>query len=140
MPLGEICKRFWSAIQNLRRRALELDHARVNQRQRLSFGQVFRELQVGLFQRPAKTPRAVSILTDVLSFRLVQHMPDVRAREAVRLHQGDEVLDELLEENIVLPERVVRVDEQRVASHYLESRAAPLKRRVRCDGRRGSSV
>jgi hypothetical protein len=44
-------------------------------------------------------------------------MADVGATVAAGLGQADEVLNQLFEENIVFPERVVGVDEQRISSH-----------------------
>jgi hypothetical protein len=47
---------------------------------------------------------------------------DVGARVAAGLGEGNEILDQLFEENIVFPERVVRVDHQGVASHLVFTR------------------
>jgi hypothetical protein len=38
-------------------------------------------------------------------------MPDVRAAVPGWFHQTDEILNQLLEENIVFPERVIRINQ-----------------------------
>jgi hypothetical protein len=38
-------------------------------------------------------------------------VPDVGAAVTAGFHQADEILDQFLEENIVFPERVVRIDQ-----------------------------
>src|SRR5215470_10980011 len=53
-------------------------------------------------------------------------MANVRAREPVRLDEGDEILDQILEENVVFPERVVGVNQKGIASHHFLSRQKDL--------------
>src|SRR5262249_54450722 len=70
------------------------------------------------FQRTAEAAHAVAILPDILALGFVEDVANVGARESIRLNERDEILDQILEEDIVLPERVVGVDEQSVAAHY----------------------
>jgi len=42
---------------------------------------------------------------------------DIRAAIAARLDEADEILNQLFEENVIFPERVIRINQQRVASH-----------------------
>src|SRR5215471_13606609 len=89
----------------------------MNFRQRLALGHLIGEFQVGLFERFAEAPHPIAVLANILPLGLVQDVAYVGARVAARLHQGYEVFDKLLEEDVVLPERIVGVDHQGVASH-----------------------
>src|SRR5262249_45478443 len=126
VALGEIGKRFRDAIENFRRRALEVHHAIVNFRERFALGQMLGELHVGFFERTAEAAHAVAILPDIFALGFVENVANVGARESVGLDERDEIFDQVLEEDIVLPERVVGVDEQRVASLHFLSREKDL--------------
>src|SRR6202040_2470974 len=82
-----------------------------------------RQLYIRLFQRAAETAHAVAVLAYILAFRFVQDVPDVRAAVAAGRHKSDEILDELFEENIVFPQRVVCINQQCVAFHKLRGSA-----------------
>src|SRR5207302_9488549 len=96
---------------------LQVDDAAMNQRQRLAFRQLVRELDVGLFQRASKATHSITELADIFAFRFIQDVANVRARIPVGLDDADEILDQLLEEYVVFPERVVRINQQCLASH-----------------------
>src|SRR6266704_4427925 len=128
MPLGKIRQSFRNTIQNFWRRTLQIHDTAVNQRQYLAFGHLVRELYVSLFERASEAAHAVTILPDVFSFRFIQDVANVSACIAIRLDNGDEVLDQLLEEYVVFPERVVRVNQQCVASHRTWRSAAVVPR------------
>src|SRR5712691_11479696 len=89
----------------------------MNQRQRLAFGHLVRKLYVGLFKRAPETAHSIAELPDVLAFRFIEDVANVRAGIAVGLDDADEILDQLLEEYVVFPERVVRINQQCMASH-----------------------
>src|SRR5207302_6902541 len=106
---------------------LQVDDAAMNQRQRLAFRQLVRELDVGLFQRASKATHPITELADIFAFRFIQDVANVRARIPVGLDDADEILDQLLEEYVVFPERVVRINQQCVASHReLSASVTPL--------------
>src|SRR5262249_567821 len=87
---------------------------------RFPLGHLVRQFQVRFFQRTPETPHPVAVLADILALGFIQNVPDVSAAVSAGFHQGDEILDQLLEENIVLPQRIVCVDQQGVTSHKLE--------------------
>src|SRR5260370_4880520 len=117
VSLGEIREGFRHAIQNFRGRPLQIDDAAMNQRERLAFGHLVRQLSVRLFQRAPKAAHSITVLPDILAFRFIQDVADVREGVAVRLDYADKTLDQLLEEYVVFPERVVRINQQGMAPH-----------------------
>src|SRR2546421_5943612 len=117
MTFGEVGERFGNAVEDLRWRAFEVDNAIVNFGERFALGQVLGELHVSLFERTAEAADAVAVLADIFAFGFVEDVANVSAGETAGFDESDEVLDEILEENIVFPERVVGVDEESVASH-----------------------
>ena len=117
VPLREVREGIGHSVQDFRRRTLEFRHALMNLYNHLPLGHVIGKLHVRLLKRAAKAAHAIAVLADVAPLGLIQDVTDVRARVAVRLDERDEILDELLEEDVVLPQRVVGVDEQRVPSH-----------------------
>ncbi len=117
MAFGEVGERFRNTVEDFWRRALEVDDAVVNFGKRFAFGEMLGELHVGFFERTAEAANAVAVLADIFAFGFVEDVADVGAGETARFDESDEVLDEVLEENIVFPERVVGVDEESVASH-----------------------
>jgi len=121
VALGEISKRFRDAIENFWRGAFEVHDAIVNLRQLFPLCLMLGQLHVGFFERTTEAAHAVAILPDIFSLGFVEDVANVRACESVRLNECDEIFDEILEEDVVLPERVVGVNEQGVASHYFLS-------------------
>ena len=111
VPFGKIREGFRHAIQNFRRRPLQVDDAAMNQRQRLAFGHLVRKFYVRLFERTPKAAHSIAVLPDILALRFIQDVANVSAGIAVRLDDADEILDQLLEEDVVFPERVVRVNQ-----------------------------
>ena len=63
----------------------------------------------------AETSHAIAVLADIAALGFIQDVADVFARVAEMFELGDEMLDGLLEENIVFPERVVGVDQDGVS-------------------------
>ncbi len=116
-PLGEIRQRLRHAVQNFRRCPLQVNDAAMNQRQRLAFRHLIRKLYVSFFKRPAKAAHSIAVLPDIFAFRFIQDVANVSAGIAIRLDDADEILDQLLEEYVVFPERVVRINQQCMASH-----------------------
>ena len=82
----------------------------MNLRKNLAACHLVAQLQIRFFERAAKAAHAVAVLTDILAFRFVQDVANICARVAVRLHDGDEVFNQLLVEDVVFPKRIVRVD------------------------------
>src|SRR6266849_5745187 len=96
----------------------------MNQRERLAFGHLVRELYVRLFQRAPKTAHSIAVLPDIFAFRFIQDVANVSAGIAVRLDDADEILNQLLEEYVVLPQRVVGINQQCMTSHRMWRLAA----------------
>ena len=84
----------------------------VNLRQSLPLGLMLGQLHVRFFQRASEAAHTIAILANILALGFVKNVTDVLPCVADRLHQRNEILDQLLEENIVFPERVVGVDEK----------------------------
>ena len=66
-------------------------------------------------QRLGEAVHAVAVLTDVLALDVVQNVANVIGRVVVMVQKGDELRNRALKVNVVLPERVIGVDEQILA-------------------------
>ena len=110
MALGEIRESLGDAIQNFWRGALEIHDARMNLCEHFALGQVLRKFDVGLFERAAEAAHSITILADVFALGFVEDVADIGAREAAGLDESNEVFDQVLEEDVVLPERVIAED------------------------------
>src|ERR1700674_2315732 len=73
------------------------------------------------------------MLADVAALGLIQDVADVLAGVAQMLEPGNKMVDGLLEEDVVFPERVIRINEERVACHskFSGSTAAPAVKNQR---------
>jgi len=111
VALGEIGERFGDAVKNFWRSTFELDDAVVDLRECFAADHLVSEFEVSFFERAAEAADAVAVLADIFALGLVEDMADVCARVAAGFNEGDEIFDQLLEENVVFPERVVGVDE-----------------------------
>src|SRR5258708_20245258 len=89
----------------------------MNQRQRFAFRHLVRQLHIRLFEGAAEGADPIVVLPDILAFRFIEDVANVSAGVAVGLDDADEILDQLFKEYVVFPERVVRVDQQCMASH-----------------------
>src|SRR5271163_1162817 len=123
--LREIGKRFGHAIKNVRWRGFEFDGHPLDFLNHFPARGVSRELQIRIFERAAKTSHAIAVLPDVSPLSFVQNMANVFAGVAEVFELADEVLNRLLEENIIFPERVIGVDQQRVSGHSTSSPNLP---------------
>jgi hypothetical protein len=56
-------------------------------------------------------------LADIFALGLVENVAHVRAGVAARFHEPNKIFDQLFEEYVVFPERIVGVDQKCVASH-----------------------
>jgi hypothetical protein len=126
VTLGQIGQRFRDTIENFWRCAFEFDDALMDQRKRFPLRHLVRKLQVRLFEGAAKAAHAIAVLANILALGLVQNVPNIGAGVAGGLYYANKIFDQLLEENIVFPERVVGVDQQCVASHG-DPFVAPLR-------------
>src|SRR5690242_3914030 len=89
----------------------------MNLRQRFPADHLVREFQIRFLQRPSKTAHSIAVLPDIFPLRLIQNMSDVSSRITARFDECNEILDELFEKHVVLPQRVVGIDHECVASH-----------------------
>jgi len=117
VALCEISERFGNAIQNFGWSAFEVHDAHVDFRKLFALGLVFGELHVGFFKRTAEAADAVPELANVFSLGFVEYVANVSAGKTVWLDESYEVFDQIFEEDIVLPERIVGVNEEGIASH-----------------------
>ena len=79
---------------------------------------VLGELEVRFFERTAEAANAVAVLANIFALGFVEDVADVGARVAARFDEGDEIFDQIFEEDVVFPERVVGVDEKGVSAHW----------------------
>src|SRR6267154_472123 len=99
----------------------------MNQRQRFAFRHLIRKLNVGLLQRASEAAHSITELADILALGFIEDVANVRAGVTVRFDDTDEILDQLFEEYVVFPQRVVRINQQCVASHReLSASVTPL--------------
>src|SRR5579859_171746 len=70
----------------------------------------------GIDQRMGKALQAVSVLDDAFALHVIEDFADLFGRELVMIQEGNKARDGPLEVDVVLPERVVSVDEQRLRS------------------------
>jgi hypothetical protein len=117
VALGEIGERFRNSIENFWRGALEVYDAVVNFGQRFPLGLMLGELHVGFFKGAPEAAHAVAILPDIFALGFVEDVANVGARETAGFDEGDEILDQFFEEDVVFPERIVGVNEKGIASH-----------------------
>src|ERR1700746_3827350 len=75
------------------------------------------QLQIRVFQRTPEAAHSVAVLADVAAFSFIEDVANVFPRIAKMFELRDEMLDRLLEKNIVFPECVVRVNQDRVSGH-----------------------
>ena len=68
------------------------------------------QLAVRILQRTTKTFRSVSVLANINSLSLIQNSSRIIARIPQRLGQRKKILNRLFKEDVVLPERVVRIN------------------------------
>src|ERR1700693_1370300 len=117
VAFGQISQSLRHTFENARGNALELFGAGADLVQRLLARHVSGQLQVGLLEGAAKAADAVAVLPDHALLGLVQNAADVFGREAEGLEQLDVSVDGLLEEDVILPERIVGVDQESFAAH-----------------------
>lgn len=117
VALGEVSKRFGNAIQNFWRSAFQVHDAHVNFRELLALGLMLGELHIRFFKRTAEATDAITVLANVFALCLVEDVANVSAREAVRLDEGNEVFDQVFEEDVVFPKGIVGVNQKRIAAH-----------------------
>src|SRR5882672_2375960 len=117
VPLGEIRKSFRNAVKYFRRRALELDDAAVNLRQCFALRHLLGELDISFFEGAAEAAHAIAVLPDILAFRFIQDVANIGAGIPAGFNDADEILDQLFKKYVVFPERVVRINQQGMASH-----------------------
>ena len=96
------------------------------------------EPREAVYQRASETRQAISMGEDSLAFDGVQRLSDLGGRVPVVIQITYEGGDGALEVNIVLPQRIVGIDEQRLSwctllheSYLSESGWCGLRRRVR---------
>ena len=73
-----------------------------------------RQALEGLDQRMRETVQPVAMADDGLALHLVQHFAHLLGRVFVMIQERDEVGDGALKVDVVLPQRIVGIDEQRL--------------------------
>ena len=66
----------------------------------------------GVDQRMREAVQAIAMCHDAFALHVVEHFAHLLGRELVMIQKGNEAGDGPLEVNVVLPERVVGVDEE----------------------------
>src|SRR5271156_1610847 len=99
------------------RRVLHHADQLVNPLHHVALGCVSGQLHVGIFERALEASHSIAMLPNIPPLRLIQNMPRIFARVTERLHPRNEFLDGLLEENIVLPKRIVSINQKSLPRH-----------------------
>src|SRR5690348_2009072 len=121
IALGKIRKRFGHAVHDVRRSVFEFGDDPLDFLQDFATRAVAGELCVCVFERTMEAADTVSVLADVATFGFVEDVANVFARVAEVFELINEMLDRLLEEDVVFPERVVCVDKQSLTWHRIPS-------------------
>src|SRR5581483_76316 len=116
MPLSKILQSFWHAGQDLDRMigngmSEAIDFLVQVRRERND-----RQPLEGSCQRMSETVKAVAVSNDALPFDIIEDFANLLGTVFVMIEKGDEPADCPLEIDVVLPERVIGVDEQRLSS------------------------
>ena len=72
-------------------------------------------------QRMREAVQAVSVLHDAFALHIVEHFAHLLGRELVMIEKRDKARDGALEVDVVLPERVVGVDEEGLGKQAFSS-------------------
>ena len=119
---SEIRQRFRDTVHDVRWRIFEFRNKLLDPLNHFALRRVSRQFHIRIFERAAETAHTVAVLANVALFRLIQDVPRVFARVAKRLEPRNELVNRLLEENIVFPERVVGVYEKRLDVYKRQTR------------------
>jgi hypothetical protein len=117
VPPGKISKRFEDAVHDIWRCALEFFDAVMDIFDGRALGLVPREPHVRFLEGPAEAAHTIAMLPDVAALGFVQDVAGIFSRIAEGFEQGQKFLDGLLEVNVVLPERVVGIDQNGFSGH-----------------------
>ncbi len=75
-----------------------------------------------------ETVQTVSVGNDTFAFDIVENLADLLRRELVVIQEWDETSDGPLEVDVVLPERVVSVDEESLGGQASSSRDLEMQK------------
>ena len=114
---GKVGESFRNAIEDVRRSGLQFYRHPFDLLHDFAPCRIPGQLQVCVFERTPKAAHSVTVLADIAALGFIEDVAYVFARIAKMFELGNEVLDGLLEKNIVFPERVVRVNQERVSRH-----------------------
>src|ERR1700720_740106 len=98
----------------MRRRGLKLDRHAFDFLHNLTTRRVPSQFKIRIFQRTPEAADTVAVLTNVAALSLIKNVADVFARVAKVFELSNEVLDRLLKKNIIFPQCVVGIDQERV--------------------------
>src|SRR5579862_1786258 len=114
---GKVGERLRNTLEDVRRSGLQFHRHPFDLLYDFAPSGIPSQLQICIFKRTPEAAHSVTMLADIAAFSLIEDVANVFARIAKMFELGDEVLDGLLKENIVFPERVIRVNQQRVSCH-----------------------
>ncbi len=117
MPPGKIGERFEDAVHDIWGCALEFCDALMDIFHGRALSLVPREPHVSFLEGPAEAADAVAMLPDIAALGFVEDVAGIFSRIPEGFEQGQKFLDGLLEVNVVLPERVVGIDQNGFSGH-----------------------
>src|SRR5579864_4066121 len=117
MMLCEVRERLGNSLKNVRRSGFQLHRHAFNFLHDFPPRGVPSQLEICIFQRTPKASHSVAVLADVAALGFIKNVAYVFASIAKMFELRDEVLDRLLEENIVFPECVICINQERVSRH-----------------------
>src|SRR5579883_869578 len=117
MPPGEIAKRLLDSLDQLHRALQDLLGECRHRCQVLVANVALGQAPVALAQIAGKIERAVAVDARVGGLDLIQHVAHLGGSERRVIEELHELLEGTLEVDIVFPERVVGVDDQKLSGH-----------------------
>src|SRR5579859_563502 len=117
----EVLERFGNAGDDLHRMLGDAEGKRADALAQLRREWLYAETLKGTAQRVGEAIEPVSMREDRFAFDLIEALAHLLRRELVMVQKGNEVGNRPLEVDVVLPERIIGVDEQRLRDSVLDA-------------------
>ena len=85
------------------------------------------EIADRLLKVPAEILRPIAVNLGVDELNFVQHITHLSRRERGMIQEFDKIIERALEINVIFPERVIRVEDQKPADHFTSVSPCPLR-------------
>src|SRR5579872_4927104 len=112
MPFGKVLQRLANVRQELDRVVLDTMREAHDLRMRFRRNRGRAEPLKSSYKRMSKTVQAVSVSDDALALNVIEDFANLFGLKLVMIQERDEARDGALEIDVVLPQRIVGVDEE----------------------------